>query len=271
MRANRIAANEGVRWLAEGLRVLRKAPLQLMVLSLAFLLVVMFTLSLPAIGFAAFWLLSPAFMVGPHAAARTAAQGAKPGLALLGEGFRSGLPALLRLGAMLLAALCAALAATALADEGRLLRAMVGIERLRMEELFLPELHRALLVWALLQTAVLSMLWYAPLLVAWHGVPALKSAFFSAAAIVLNWRAMLAFGGVLLLALIGVSVLALALSSLVARSEAARISTATFAATWTFVPILFAASWRSYEAIFGAQSAPQAWRGDSGDTGAEAD
>jgi hypothetical protein len=56
-------------------------------------------------------------------------------------------------------------------------------------------------------------------------------------------------------------------ASLVARSEAARISTATFAATWTFVPILFAASWRSYEAIFAADASA----GGSGDTGAEAD
>lgn len=271
MKANRIAAIEGARWLAEGFRVLRKAPLQLMVLSLAFLLAVMFMLSLPAVGFAVFWLLSPAVMVGPHAAARAAARGARPDFGLLAEGFRTQLPALLRLGALLLAALLAALAATALADDGRLLRAMVGIERLKMEDLFQPELHRALLVWALLQTAVLSLLWYAPLLVAWHAVPAVKSVFFSAAAIILNWRAMLAFSGVLLVALILVSMLALAVASLVARSEGARISTATFAATWTFVPILFAASWRSYEAIFADAGATRASASGSGDTGAEAD
>ena len=118
----------------------------------------------------------------------------------------------------------------------------------------------------LLITAVLSALWYAPLLVAWHGVAAVKAAFFSAAAIVLNWRAMLALGCALALALLALSLLALAVASLIARSEQARISTAAFAATWTFLPILFAASWRSYEAIFGV--APAAGQGD---TGAEAD
>ena len=113
---------------------------------------------------------------------------------------------------------------------------------------------------------MLSVLWYAPLLAAWHGVPSVKAAFFSAAAVLLNWRAMLAFSGVLLLALLALSLVAVAMATLVARSEEARISTAAFAATWTFMPILFAASWRSYEAIFAA--APGAGRGD---TSAEAD
>lgn len=266
MRANQVNASEGVRWLAESFRVLRAAPLQLMLLHLALLFTAAFMLSIPSIGFAVFWLLTPAVMVGPHAAARAAAGGARPEFALMVQGFRVAFPALLRLGALLLVALCAALGATALADDGKLFRAMVGIERLRMEDLFQPELHRALLVWAVLQTTVVAILWYAPLLVAWNGVPAVKSVFFSAAAIILNWRAMLAFSGVLTLALLIVSLLALAAASLVARSEAARISTATFAATWTFLPILFAASWRSYEAIFG-----EARPAGRGDTGAEAD
>ena len=54
------------------------------------------------------------------------------------EGFRVRLPALLQLGALYLAVLFVALAATALLDDGRLLRAMLGIERLRRETLFEP-------------------------------------------------------------------------------------------------------------------------------------
>ena len=38
MKANRVSAAAGARWLLEGLRVLRAAPLQLMVLHLALLL-----------------------------------------------------------------------------------------------------------------------------------------------------------------------------------------------------------------------------------------
>lgn len=266
MRVNRVTAAEGLRWLAEGFRVLRAAPLQLMMLHLVLLFAIAFMLSIPTAGFLVFWLLSPALMVGPHAAARAAARGAAPGFALLLEGFRTEFPALLRLGGALLAALVVALGATALADDGRLLRAMLGIERLKIEDLFQPELHRALLVWALLQTAVLSIAWYAPLLVAWHGVPAIKSVFFSTAAVLLNWRAMLAFSGALILALLMVSLLALAVSTLVAGSEAARVSTASFAATWTFLPVFFAASWRSYEAIFAASGATR-----RDDTGTEAD
>ena len=249
--ANRLPALEGARWLLEGFRVLRAAPLHLMMLSLVFLFAVAFTLSVPG-GFAVFWLLTPAFTVGPHAAARSAGRGAPPGVALLAQGFRAEFGALLKLGGIYLAALFLALGATALADDGRLFRAMLGIERLRIDDLLQPELHQALLAWALLETAVLSALWYAPLLVAWHRVPVVKSVFFSGAAIVLNWRAMAVFGVALMLAMLAVSLAALAVATLVARSEAARISAAAFAATWTFLPILFAASWRSYEAIFGA-------------------
>jgi len=266
-----VPAAQGARWLLEGLRVLRAAPLQLMMLHLAFLFAIAFTLSLPVLGFALFWLLTPALLVGPHAAARAAGRASRPELGMMLEGFRARLPALLRLGALFVAVLFAALAATALADDGRLFRAMVGIERLQLEDLFDPSLHRALAAWAVLETSVLSLLWYAPLLAAWHGVPALKSAFFSAAAVVLNWRAMLSFGAALMLGLLALSLLALAVAGLVARSDAARISTAAFAATWTFLPILFAASWRSYEAIFGGDAAAGKASGPSGDTGAEAD
>jgi hypothetical protein len=271
MTANRISAGEGARWLLDGLRVLRKAPLQLMLLHLAFLFAVALLLALPAIGFAIFWLLTPALLIGPHAAVRAAAQGRAPGFPLIVEGFRGAFAALVRLGLVFVLALFVALGATALADDGQLFRAMLGIQKLRLEDLFKPELHQALLVWAVLETAVLSVLWYAPLLVAWQGVPAAKSVFFSTAAIVLNWRAMLAFGGAMLIALFAVSFLALLLASLVARTEQARILSAGFAATWTLLPILFAASWRSYEAIFGGPPPGGGTAAPARDTGSEAD
>ena len=264
MRANRVSAAEGARWLIEGLRVLRAAPLRLMALHLALLLAIAFLLSIPSAGFALFWLLAPALLVGPHAAMRAAARGARPDAGLMLEGFRIGFSSLARLGALFLVLLLLALGATALADDGRFFRAMTGIERLRMDDLLEPALPRALLVWAVLETAIFSVLWYAPLLVAWHGLPALKAAFFSVAAVVLNWRAMLAFGIATVAALFAVSLVALAVASLVSSTEGSRISTAAFATTWSFLPILFAASWRSYQAIF----APAA---SGRDTGAEAD
>jgi hypothetical protein len=271
MTANRLAAGDGVRWLFGGLRVLRAAPLQLLLLHLAFLLAVAFLLALPAVGFAIFWLLAPALLVGPHAAVRAAAHGRRPELALMGEGFRGRFAALVRLGLVFVLALFAALGATALADDGQLFRAMLGIEKLQIKDLLKPELHNALLIWAVLETAVLGFLWYAPLLVAWVGVPAVKAVFFSAAAVVLNWRAMLAFSAAMVAALFSISFLALALASLVAKTDQARLLTAGFAATWTLLPILFAASWRSYEAIFAGSPSGDGTAPPARDTGAEAD
>jgi hypothetical protein len=268
MTVNRVSAAEGARWLLEGFRVLRAAPLQMMILHLAFLLAVAFLLSIPSAGFVLFWLLAPALFVGPHAAMRAAARGVRPEPALLLEGFRVGFAPLARLGLVFLVLLLAALGATALADDGRLFRAMSGIERLNMDDLQEPGLARALLVWGVLETGVFSLLWYAPLLVAWHGLPVLKAAFFSVAAVLLNWRAMLAFGLAIVAALFAASLAALAVASLASSTEGARISTAMFAATWTFLPILFAASWRSYQAIFATEPST----GTPGrDTRAEAD
>ena len=51
-----------------------------------------------------------------------------------------------------------------------------------------------MLIGAGLQTLLLGALWYAPLLVAWHGLSASKAAFFSAAAAWINWRAFLVYG-----------------------------------------------------------------------------
>lgn len=270
MKANRVSAREGARWLVEGLRVLRKAPLQIMLMHLALLFAVVFFLSIPSAGFALFWLLAPALFVGPHAAMRAAAGAGELEFSQIFAGFRTETAALLRLGAIFLVVLVAALGVTALADDGRLFRAMTGIEKLKMDDLFEAELHNALLLWAILETGIFSILWYSPLLVAWHGVPPLKSVFFSAAAIVLNWRAMLAFGAVMVLALFVLSLGSLAVASLAGaivpslRSEGARISAGAFAATWTFLPVLFAASWRSYQAIFGTAAPAR-------DTGSEAD
>jgi hypothetical protein len=48
---------------------------------------------------------------------------------------------------------------------------------------------------SLLLYVPLSMVfWHAPALVHWHGVPALKSLFFSTVACLRNWRAFLVFG-----------------------------------------------------------------------------
>ena len=106
--------------------------------NLAFLLASTVVVALPLVGFAAIWLLFPALMVGPHAAARVAAGGATPGWDILVSGFRAQLPAQLRMGGFFLGAMVVVLAGTALADDGRFALAVIGRSRLELGDLQSP-------------------------------------------------------------------------------------------------------------------------------------
>ena len=70
MRANRLEAADGLRWIAESFLIFRFAPLRQLLYGLAFLFALMVAMSLPLAGFALVWLLVPALLVGPHEIAR---------------------------------------------------------------------------------------------------------------------------------------------------------------------------------------------------------
>src|SRR5579862_1313803 len=255
MRANRLAAGRGLRWVAEAFLIFRVAPVRQLLLNLAFLFVATILLSVPGAGFVAVWVLFPALMVGPHAIARAAAGGATPHPALLIEGFRRNLPAQLRLGGFFLAAMLLVLAATALADDGRFALAMVGGLRLEIGDLQDPGLQQAMLVGAGLQTVLLGALWYAPLLVAWDGLSATKAAFFSAAAALINWRAFIVYGAAVMLLFAFVLLLALGGALLLGGGGGAPANSALFAVVWALLPAWFASSYLSYRDVFGEENA----------------
>jgi hypothetical protein len=253
MRANRLPASRGLRWVAEAFLIFRVAPLRQLLLNLLFLFAVTFVVALPVIGFAAVWLLIPALVVGPHAMSRMASRGTVPGPELLISGFRGNLAGLLRLGGFFLGAMLVVLAATSLADDGRFAQAMVGRIRLDMADLQSPELQRAMLIGAGLQTVLLGVLWYAPLLVAWDGVPASKAVFFSAAATLINWRALVVYGAAFMLLFAFVLMLALGGAMLFGGGGAGQANSALFAVVWTLLPVWFASSYLSYRDVFGIE------------------
>ena len=251
MRANRLPAGRGLRWIGEAFVICRAAPVRLLLLNLAFLFAVTFAVALPVIGFALIWVLIPALVVGPHAMSRAAARGALPGPELLIAGFHAHAGAQLRLGGVYLAAMMAVLAATVLADGGQFAQAMIGRTRLEIADLQKPELLQAMMIGAALQSAMLAALWYAPLLVAWNGLPVSKAVFFSAAASLINWRAFIAYGAAITLLFALVLMLALGAAMLFSGPRAAQGNAALFAVIWTLLPVWFAASYLSYRDVFG--------------------
>jgi len=252
VRANRLPAIRGLRWVAEAFLIFRVAPVRQLLLNLVFLVACTIMVALPLIGFVAIWLRLPALMVGPHAVARMAAGGARPTPDLLIAGFRRQLPAQLRMGGVFLGAMVVVLAGTALADEGRFALAVIGRTHLQLDDLQIPELQRAMLIGAGLQTLLLGALWYAPLLVAWDGLSASKAAFFSAAAALINWRAFLAYGVAVMLLFGFVLMLALGGAMLFGGSGAVQANSALFSVIWTLLPVWFASSYLSYRDVFSA-------------------
>jgi hypothetical protein len=255
VRANRLPAIRGLRWVAEAFMIFRVAPIRQLLLNLGFLFASTIVVALPLIGFAAIWLLFPALMVGPHAVARMAAGGATPGPGLLVAGFRQQLPAQLRMGGVFLGAMVVVLAGTALADDGRFAQAVIGRSPLELGDLQNPELQRAMLIGAGLQTVLLGALWFAPLLVAWRGLSATKAAFFSAAAALINWRAFLVYGTAVMLLFGLVLMLALGGAMLLGGSGAVQANSALFSVIWTLLPVWFASSYLSYREVFSEENA----------------
>src|SRR5260221_984758 len=145
LRANRLPAIRGLRWVLEAFTIFRVAPVRQLLLNLAFLFASTVVVALPLIGFAAIWLLFPALMVGPHAVARMAASGATPAPGLLLSGFRQQLPAQLRMGGVFFAAMLVVLAGTALADGGRFAQAVIGRAPLEIGDLPSADLQLAML------------------------------------------------------------------------------------------------------------------------------
>jgi hypothetical protein len=250
VRANRLAANRGLRWVAEAFLIFRVAPVRQLLLNLAFLFAVTILFAVPVAGFAAVWVLFPALAVGPHALARRAAGGSTPEPELLILGFRRNLPALLRLGGFFLAAMLVVLAATALADDGHFAQIMIGRVRLESADLEDPGLLQAMRIGAALQLVLLGALWRAPLLVAW----ATKAAFFSAASMLINWRAFIVYVAAMLLLFGFVLLLALGGAMLFGGGGGIQTDSALFAVVWTMLPVWFASSYLSYRDVFGGEN-----------------
>jgi hypothetical protein len=170
---------------------------------------------------------------------------------MLVSGFRPNPVKLLQLGGLYLGAMVVILAATALADDGHFAQAMVGRVRLEIADLQKPELQHAMLIGAGLQTAALTALWYAPLLVAWNGLTVSKAVFFSVAATLINWRPLLVYGLAMTALFVFVLVLTLGAAMLVGGPGAAQANAALFAVIWTLLPVWFASSYLSYRDVFG--------------------
>jgi hypothetical protein len=258
MNSRVVPALRGVRWLAEGWRMFRVAPLGWFALVFGYWLAMTILSLVPLVGVGVASLLVPAFSVGFMAASRAAARNQPVELAMLAAGFRERLPAQLVLGGVYLASLALVIGGSALADDGMLARWLLTGRGPAEEETADAGFYGALAVAAALYAPVMAMFWFAPVLVAWHAMPPAQALFYSFFASLMNWRAFLAYGAAVALVMFVLPTLLL-LAMVLASGGALRLAPMALVLPLALVmlPTLFASFYASYRDVFGAAPAPE--------------
>ena len=179
-------------------------------------------------------------------------------------GFRANPRPQLALGVAYLVLMILVLAASTLADDGALARWMVTGARPSVEMLQSDGFLFALVIAATLYMPVMMLMWFAPLLAAWHAMPVAKALFFSYFACMMNWRAFTVYGiaSALLLIIVPFVVLfVLILASGGALRPA--VMAVLFPLVFSLMPVIFASFYVSYRDIFselGASDEPPSIR-----------
>jgi hypothetical protein len=211
MRARRVDASHGARWVLGGFRLLGRKPLALLALVVFDVFLLLVPSVLPLVGPLVPTLLTPVFGVGLMVAMRATDRGGTPApqmlFAAFGEEGGHAWRSLLVLGAISAIATMCAVGLTALADGGALLGSMTGLDDEAATgagggqgaaagtegegtPIVLPTISPALLLFLVLLLPIQAATWYAPLFIAWHGIPVGKAIFFSFVAV---WRNRAAF------------------------------------------------------------------------------
>lgn len=253
MNARIVAPAHGARWLAEGWRMFRVSPLGWLVLVFAYLMATMLMSVFPVVGPAAVSLLVPAFSVGFMAASRAAAHRQPVELQMLFAGFRERLPGQLVLGCVYSAGFAAALAGSALVDDGAMLQALLDPGHARDDADAGEAPLGGMLASAVLYLPTMMMLWFAPVLIAWHGLGPAKALFYSLVAFWRNRLAFIAYALVLALVLfVAMGSVILATSLMPGETPAVNPRSLVFPLALIVLPTLFASYYASYRDVFGA-------------------
>jgi uncharacterized membrane protein len=199
-----VPASRGIGWLAEAWKVFRHSMLTWIGLCIGWIVVTLGLMVVPLIGMVASNFIQPVFFASFAIAAYKQSAGEKISMSDLWSGFRHNARALINLGALLLLAQLAILVIMAMlglptANAGdRDLSIAEYVELLRGKEWILA-------VGFLLTALVKGAVWFAPPLIAFHGMGTTQAMRWSLYAAISNIGAMMVYGTVLL----GVFILAL--------------------------------------------------------------
>lgn len=215
MKLNIVPARTGMAWVKLGIRTFFRQPLALAGLFFMFMAVMTVVSQVPFVGIALAMALLPAATLGLMAATREATDGRFPMPVVLLAAFRAGKQqarAMLVLGALYALGFLGAMGVSYLVDGGGFARVYLGGAAPSREMMLEPAFQAAMWVFIGLHLPLSLLFWHAPALVHWHGLPPLKSLFFSLVACLRNFWAFAVFGlmwlAVLVLVVMGVTTIA---------------------------------------------------------------
>jgi hypothetical protein len=198
MKLNIVPAKQGPVWVKQGIRTFWRQPLALTGLFFLFMAWVSLLSMLPFLGSALALLILPAATLGFMVATEQASKGKFPMPTVLMVAFRAGqqrLKAMLVLGGLYAIGFLAVMGISALVDGGGFAKVYLANAPITPEVVNSADFQSAMWVATILYIPLSMLFWHAPALVHWHGIPPVKSMFFSAVAC---WRNLGAFAFYLL-------------------------------------------------------------------------
>ena len=197
MKVAELPASRGAAWLGESFRLFRGAPLTWIGLCAGWIVITLGLMLVPLVGMVASNFLQPVFFASFAICAYKQRAGEAISMHDLFTGFRHHVRALINLGALLLLAQLAILVVMALmglptaSSDGREISVAEYMELLKGKEWIL-------LVGLFLFALVRGALWFAPPLIAFHGMSTTQAMRWSLYAAISNIGAMLVYGSLLL-------------------------------------------------------------------------
>ncbi|MFO1246170.1 MAG: BPSS1780 family membrane protein [Ramlibacter sp.] len=245
MKLHLVPARTGIQWVKLGIQTFFRQPLALSGLFFMFMAIMSLATQVPMVGSALALALLPAATLGLMAATQEATRGKFPMPSILITAFRAGqqrLQAMMVLGALYALGFLLIMGISALFDGGKFARLYLVGGQMTRELVMASDFQTAMWVAMALYLPLSLLFWHAPALVHWHGVPPVKSLFFSFVACMKNFKAFTLYGLMWVLVFIFASIVISSFAALIGNPQVvgvAMVPAALLMAAMFFTSVYF--------------------------------
>lgn len=247
MEARAVEAVRGWQWIVNGFDLFKKNPVVWIALTIVLALLWLLSFVIPYLGPLLFNLLSPAFFAGLMIGCRTLERGKELEISHLFAGFKQHAAPLVTIGGVYLVGTIIVFGIVFLAADGSMLVTTITKPGVDLETLAaaLRSLVLALAVGAAFYIPLLMLIWFAPVLVVFHGLAPVEAMQLSFAACWKNVVPFLVYG-------LAILVLWFVLSLPAALGSVGMVL--GVALLGVSLPVLFCSVYASYKDVFAAEA-----------------